>query len=115
MGMRVYYDKSTVSKSQPIGKWKKSRRVFGKDDEDFKLGKKRKIKLADIDDVGKLDAFKKDLKTDIESLDALKSNLDRFARTIELEVRYPKENFDLITWCSVVSMKNVGWNIPLGI
>jgi ERCC4-related helicase len=67
--------------------------LFDEEDEiqeqldDFELGNKRKIKLIDIDKTGKLKAFKKDLKTDIEKLDALKSNLDRFAKNIENEIK----------------------------
>ncbi len=53
--------------------------------DEFTLGKKRKVRLSDIDKAGKLEMFKKDLKADIESLDTLKSNLERFAREIEKE------------------------------
>ena len=64
--------------------------MFSEDEEEnpldeFTLGKKRKVRLSDIDKAGKLEQFKKDLKADIESLDTLKSNLDRFAREIEKE------------------------------
>ncbi|MDR2824351.1 MAG: DEAD/DEAH box helicase family protein [Prevotellaceae bacterium] len=54
-------------------------------DDDFELGKKRKIPLADIENAGKLDAYKADLKKDIEALDALSTNLKRFADEIEQE------------------------------
>ena len=64
--------------------------MFTEDEEEnpldeFTLGKKRKIRLSDIDKAGKLEVYKKDLKADIESLDALRSNLERFARDIEKE------------------------------
>lgn len=55
------------------------------EDEDFYLGKKRKIMLSEIDAAGNLDAYKKDLKKDIKSLRTLKANLDRFEKQIEKE------------------------------
>jgi len=55
--------------------------------EDMTLGKKRKIKLSDIDQNGKLEAYKKDLKKDLDSLDNLKSNLVRFKKEIENEIK----------------------------
>ena len=55
--------------------------------DDFTLGKKRLVKLKDIDDAGYLEAFKKDLKKDIEALDLLNKNLIRFKEGIEAEVK----------------------------
>lgn len=55
--------------------------------EDFTLGKKRKTRLIDIDRSGKLEAFKKDLKEDIESLQLLQSNLNQFEKKIAKEIK----------------------------
>jgi superfamily II DNA/RNA helicase len=57
--------------------------------DDFSLGKKRPISLAEIDNAGNLDKFKTDLKKDIEALDALKNNLFRFDDDIKTEVKKP--------------------------
>ncbi len=54
--------------------------------EEFTLGKKRKIKLSDIDNAGNLEHYKKDLKTDLEALDNLHSNLVKFQSRIEKEI-----------------------------
>ena len=64
--------------------------MFAEDEEEnpldeFTLGKKRKVRLSDIDKAGKLEVYKKDLKADIESLDTLRSNLERFAKEIDKE------------------------------
>lgn len=61
----------------------------GSDAEEFTLGKKRKVKLSDIARSGKLDAYRQDLKQDIESLDSLRSNVVRFHQAIQKEVRTP--------------------------
>jgi ERCC4-related helicase len=61
------------------------------DDEsiEFTLGKKRKISLADIDEAGNLNLFKKDLKKDIDALDNILTNLMRFEKVIEKELKLP--------------------------
>lgn len=64
--------------------------LFEEEDEEnpldqFTLGRKRLVKLSDIDKAGKLEVYKKDLKADIESLDRLRSNLDRFAKEVDKE------------------------------
>ena len=56
---------------------------------EFTLGKKRKIKLSDIDASGTLDQYKKDLKVDIDSLDNLMMNLVRFQSIIDKEIEKP--------------------------
>lgn len=56
---------------------------------EFSLGKKRPINLIDIDEAGNLINFKSHLKSDIEALDLLKSNLQRFADDIENETKMP--------------------------
>lgn len=53
--------------------------------EEYTLGKKRRISIADIDASGKLGDFKKDLKKDIDALRSLQSNLETFAEKIEKE------------------------------
>jgi superfamily II DNA or RNA helicase len=60
--------------------------------EDFTLGKKRKIRLADIDAAGNLEYYKKDLKEDLDALDNLFINLQKFQSRIEREVVQPKNH-----------------------
>jgi ERCC4-related helicase len=55
--------------------------------EDFTLGKKRKTRLMDIDRSGNIENYKKDLKTDIEALQLLQSNLIQFQRKIAKEIK----------------------------
>ena len=57
--------------------------------EEFTLGKKRKVLLADIDNSGNIESYKKDLKADIESLESIKANLDKFTIKIEKEIAKP--------------------------
>lgn len=57
--------------------------------EEYTLGKKRKVKLSDIDAAGNLEHLKKDLKKDLESLDSLHSNLLKFQVRIEKETIQP--------------------------
>jgi len=54
--------------------------------DEFTLGKKRKVKLSDIDNAGNLENYKKDLKKDLEALDYLHSNLLKFQSRIEKEI-----------------------------
>jgi len=58
--------------------------------EEFTIGKKRLIKISDIDKAGKLSKYKKDLKKDIECLDNLIINLKRFEQKINYEISKPK-------------------------
>jgi ERCC4-related helicase len=60
--------------------------------EEFTLGKKRKVQLSDIDAAGNLNPYKKDLKKDLEALDNLYSNLQKFNSKIEKEVILPKNH-----------------------
>lgn len=60
--------------------------------EDFTLGKKRKTRLTDIDRSGNLEAFKKDLKADIEALQLLQSNLTQFGCKIAKEIKKPRNH-----------------------
>jgi ERCC4-related helicase len=56
---------------------------------DVTLGKKRKISLAMIEAAGNLNLYKKDLKKDLDALDNLVANLDRFSELIEMELTLP--------------------------
>ena len=60
--------------------------------EEFTLGKKRKINLSDIDDAGNLNLYKKDLKKDIDALDNLLVNMQRFAKKLEKETIKPNNH-----------------------
>ena len=55
--------------------------------EEYTLGKKRPINIADIDGAGSLDKFKEDLKKDLDALDNLYVNLQKFATKIDKEVK----------------------------
>jgi superfamily II DNA or RNA helicase len=64
------------------------------DDEDddfgeFTLGKKRKIRLSDIDAAGKLEFFRSDLKKDLDSLDNLVVNVEKYKAKINKETIKP--------------------------
>lgn len=54
--------------------------------EEFTLGKKRKIRLADIDAAGNLEFYKKDLKKDLDALDNLFINLQKFQIRVDREI-----------------------------
>ena len=60
--------------------------------EEFTLGKKRKIKLSDIDDAGNLKSYKKDLKKDIDALNSLLVNLQHFANELAKETVIPNNH-----------------------
>lgn len=55
--------------------------------EEFSLGKKRKVLLSDIDEAGNLDNFKNDLKKDLEALEYLFVNLEKFEKRIKNETK----------------------------
>ena len=59
------------------------------DYEELTLGKKRKINLSDIDASGNLENFKKDLKKDLDALDNLFINLQKFENKIDKETLRP--------------------------
>jgi len=59
------------------------------DYEELTLGKKRKVNLSDIDAAGNLENFKKDLKKDLDALDNLFINLQKFETKIEKEIVRP--------------------------
>lgn len=57
--------------------------------EELTLGKKRKINISEIDASGNLENFKKDLKKDLEALDNLFINLQKFDGKIKNEIIRP--------------------------
>jgi superfamily II DNA or RNA helicase len=59
--------------------------------EEYTLGKKRPINIADIDAAGSLDKFKEDLKKDLDALDNLYVNLQKFDAKINKEVKKPHQ------------------------
>ncbi|MCX5805631.1 MAG: helicase-related protein [Proteobacteria bacterium] len=72
-------------------------KLFDDDDlaeevEEFTLGKKRLIRLSDIDKSGNIEKYKRDLKADIEALQLLQSNLIQFERKIEKELKKPSNH-----------------------
>lgn len=59
------------------------------DIEAFSLGKKRKISIKEIDDAGNIDNYKNDLKKDLDALDTLFINLQKFESRIQKEIVKP--------------------------
>jgi len=57
--------------------------------DDFTLGKKRPIRLADIDRAGNLANFKQDIKKDIDALALLHHNVSKFSAAIAVETNTP--------------------------
>lgn len=71
--------------------------VFDEEDmeglaEEYTLGKKRKIKISEIHASGKLDAYKIDLKKDLDALDNLFFNLQKFQSKLNKELVQPKNH-----------------------
>jgi len=60
--------------------------------DDLTLGKKRKVSLFDIDKAGNIENYKKDLKADIDALELLKNNLQKFEKTINKEIKTSKNH-----------------------
>jgi len=60
--------------------------------EELTLGKKRKVRLSDINHAGNLETYKKDLKRDLEALDNLHTNLLKFQSGIDKEIIQPKNH-----------------------
>lgn len=60
--------------------------------DDFTLGKKRHIGLAEIDLAGNLTHFKNDLKKDIDALDLLNQNLLKFRADLNTETKKPRNH-----------------------
>jgi superfamily II DNA/RNA helicase len=84
--------------------------VFEDDDsqttaEELTLGKKRPIKLSDIDRAGNLALYKKDLKKDLDALQLLQSNLTRFKEKVTLETHHQSEDLKLEKLMECISQK----------
>lgn len=87
--IKAYQEGKTNSKLN-----EKDENLFDDDDlqddyEELTLGKKRKINLSDIDASGNLENFKKDLKKDLDALDNLFINLQKFENKIDKETLRP--------------------------
>lgn len=59
---------------------------FTEEVEKYTLGKKRPIDIAEIDRAGNLDKFKEDLKIDLDALDNLYFNLQKFETKLNKEI-----------------------------
>lgn len=87
--IKVYQEGKTNSKLN-----EKDENLFDDDDlqddyEDLTVGNKRKINISDIDTSGNLGNFKKDLKKDLDALDNLYINLQKFDQKINKETIRP--------------------------
>lgn len=67
--------------------------------EQYTLGKKRPISIAEIDRVGNLDKFKKDLKQDLDALDQLSVNLQKFSVKLDKEIAPVSKKSDRLKSC----------------
>jgi ERCC4-related helicase len=67
--------------------------------EQYTLGKKRPISIADIDRDGNLDKFKEDLKKDLDALDKLSVNLQKFAVKLDKEIAPASKKSDRLKSC----------------
>jgi len=67
--------------------------------EQYTLGKKRPISIAEIDRVGNLDKFKKDLKQDLDALDQLSVNLQKFSVKLDKEIAPASKKSDRLKSC----------------
>jgi superfamily II DNA or RNA helicase len=67
--------------------------------EQYTLGKKRPISIAEIDRVGNLDKFKEDLKKDLDALDKLSVNLQKFAVKLDKEIAPNSKKSDRLKSC----------------
>lgn len=62
------------------------------DYEEYNLGKKRKISLREIEESGNLRRFKNDLKKDLDALDNIYVNLQKFEQIIQKETVKPNNH-----------------------
>ncbi len=67
--------------------------------EQYTLGKKRPISIAEIDRVGNLDKFKEDLKQDLDALDKLAVNLQKFAVKLDKEIAPDSKKLERLKSC----------------
>lgn len=71
----------------------------------FTLGKKRLIKLSDIDASGMLDTYKDDLREDVKSLCRLQDNLRKFGALVEKETGSQSADIKLQTLIERIQQK----------
>jgi len=57
--------------------------------DEFTLGKKRKISIKEIDEADNIENYKKDLKKDLDALDTLYANMQKFESKINKEILKP--------------------------
>jgi len=72
---------------------------FIKEIEEYTLGKKRPISIAEIDRAGNLDKFKDDLKKDLDALDNLYVNLQKFETNLNKEIAKNAKKSSLYKSC----------------
>lgn len=72
---------------------------FVKEIEEYTLGKKRPISITEIDKAGNLDKFKADLKTDLDALDNLYVNLQKFEDKLNKEISGKSKKVSLHKSC----------------
>ncbi|WP_204105200.1 MULTISPECIES: helicase-related protein [Spirulina sp. CCY15215] len=72
---------------------------FTEEVEKYTLGKKRPISIAEIDRAGNLYKFKEDLKKDLDALDNLYVNLQKFETNINKEIAKKSQKSSLYKSC----------------
>jgi hypothetical protein len=72
---------------------------FTEEVEKYTLGKKRPIDIAEIDRAGNLDKFKEDLKIDLDALDNLYFNLQKFETNLNKEIAKNAKKSSLYKSC----------------
>jgi hypothetical protein len=72
---------------------------FTEEVEKYTLGNKRPIDIAEIDRAGNLDKFKEDLKKDLDALDNLYVNLQKFETNINKEIAKKSQKSSLYKSC----------------
>ena len=88
--------------------------LFDEDDsqefETLSIGTKREITLKEIDESGYLQAFKKDLKTDLNALDLLQTNLQKFENQINNENSNTSKDLKLEKLIEIIKRKQASEN-----
>lgn len=67
--------------------------------EQYTLGKKRPISIAEIDRAGNLESYKEDLKRDLDALDNLYINLQKFEVKLKKEIAPTSKKSDRLKSC----------------
>ena len=83
------------------------------DIETIAIGKKREITLKKIDESGNLQAFKTDLKKDLNALDLLQTNLQKFKNQIDRESSTRSEDLKLQKLMEIIRRKQKSDNKKL--